>query len=166
MIVDLIDLRHDSHAAGDAEQIDDREVFARLRHDAVVCGNDEDDEVHTRRAGQHCAHEFFVARHVDEAEGLPVCSTLISKTEVDRNAALFLFRQSIRVDARQSLDDGRFSMIDMPGRRDNHRSQLTQRRRSKVRLLTRNAATVVLATSGPILLRRPAIREMPSCPTP
>ncbi len=58
--------RHD--AAIDAEQIDDGEMLARLRHDAIVGGNDQQDKVDAARAGQHVVDELFMAGNVDETQ--------------------------------------------------------------------------------------------------
>ena len=50
------------------EQIDDRQMLARLRHHAVVGGDDQQHEIDAGRARQHVVDEPLVARHVDEAE--------------------------------------------------------------------------------------------------
>ncbi len=47
-------------------------MLARLRHDAVVGGNDEQDEIDAGRTREHIAHEFLVPRNVDEAEDAAV----------------------------------------------------------------------------------------------
>ena len=66
-----IDLGQRDEPAPDAEQIDDREVLARLRHHAVVGRDDQQHEIDAGRAGQHVVHELLVAGHVDEAEHRP-----------------------------------------------------------------------------------------------
>ena len=58
------------NAALDAEQVDDRQMFARLRHDAVIGGDRQQREIDAAGAGQHGVDEAFVAGHVDEAERL------------------------------------------------------------------------------------------------
>ena len=55
-------------AARDAEQVDDREMLARLRHHAVVGRDHQQHEIDAGRARQHVVDEPLVARHVDEAE--------------------------------------------------------------------------------------------------
>ena len=57
--------------ARDAEQVDDREVLARLRHDAVVGGDHEQHDVDAGGAGDHLAHEPLVAGDVDDAHRAP-----------------------------------------------------------------------------------------------
>ena len=56
----------------DAEQVDDRQMLARLRHDPVVGRDDQQHEVDAGGAGQHVVHEALVAGHVDEAEHVAV----------------------------------------------------------------------------------------------
>ena len=57
--------------------------------------------------------EALVPRHVDEGD--PYAFPLrVREAEVDRDAAPFLFWQSIRIDAGQS----RLPVIDVPGRAD------------------------------------------------
>ena len=51
----------------DAEQVEDRQVLARLRHDALVGGDDQQREVDAAGAGEHVLDEALVARHVDDA---------------------------------------------------------------------------------------------------
>ena len=50
------------------EQLDDGEVLARLRHDAVVGRDDQQHEVDAADAGEHVADEALVAGHVDDAD--------------------------------------------------------------------------------------------------
>ena len=52
-----IGLRHRDDAVLDAEQIDDRQMLERLRHDAVVGRDDEEHEVDAGGAGQHVVDE-------------------------------------------------------------------------------------------------------------
>ena len=94
----------DGDATRDAEQIEDGEVLARLRHDAVVGGDDEHHEIDAAGAGQHRAHQLLVARHVDEAERVAVRVALVGEAEVDGDAALLLLRQPVGIDAGQRLD--------------------------------------------------------------
>ena len=68
VVVHEIALGERDDAAADAEQREDREVLARLRHHALVGGDDEQREVDAGGAGEHGAHEGLVARHVDDAE--------------------------------------------------------------------------------------------------
>ena len=118
--IDLVDLRHDGDTARDAEKVQDRQMFARLRHDPVVGGHDEQNEIDTRRTGQHGAHKLLVARHIDETDRSTIARSPVGKAEIDRNAALLLLRQSIGIDAGQRLDQGCLAVIDMAGRGDDH----------------------------------------------
>ena len=61
VVVDQVALGQRDHAVADAEQLHDRGVLARLRHDAVVRGHDEQEEVDPGRAGDHRPDEALVA---------------------------------------------------------------------------------------------------------
>ena len=60
--VDGVGLRHGDDAVLDAEQPQDREVLVRLRASALAGVDHEEEEVDTRRARDHRAHEALVAR--------------------------------------------------------------------------------------------------------
>ena len=66
--VDAVGLGQRDRAACDAEQVEDAEVLARLRHHAVVGGDHQQREVDAGRAGEHVLDEALVAGHVDEAD--------------------------------------------------------------------------------------------------
>ena len=110
--------RHD--AARDAEQVDDGEMLARLRHHAVVGGDDQQHEIDAGRAGQHVVHEFLVARHVDEAEHGAVRRRQIGEAEIDGDAARLLLLQPVGIDAGQRPHQRGLAVIDMAGGADDH----------------------------------------------
>ena len=83
-LVDLVD-GHDHRHLGGARVIDG---FLRLRHDAVVGRDDEDDDVgHLRAAGTH-HRERLVARRVEE-DDLPAALLDVIRADVLRDAARF-----------------------------------------------------------------------------
>ena len=55
-----------------------------------------------------------MAGDVDDAE-LHARQRQVGETEVDRDAAPFLFRQPIGVDPRQATDEARLAVVDMTG---------------------------------------------------
>ena len=63
-----IGLGQGDDAAVDPEQVDDRQMLARLRHDPVVGRDHEQHVVDARGTGEHGVHEALVAGDVDEAE--------------------------------------------------------------------------------------------------
>src|SRR5262245_33859081 len=69
------------------------------------------------RAGEHVFHESLVPRHVDKADA-HITQIKIGETNVDRDAASFLFRQPICIDARQRAHQRRLAMVDMAGGAD------------------------------------------------
>src|SRR5690606_4864593 len=115
--VDFVD-RDDT--ARDVEQIEDLQVLDGLRHDAVVGGDYEQGEVDAAYAGQHVAHESLMAGNVDEADQTRPRHVDVGETEVDRDAAAFLFRQPIGVDAGQRLHQQGFAVVDMACGSDDH----------------------------------------------
>ena len=110
VLVDEVALGQRDDAARDAEQVEDREVLARLRHHAFVGGDDEQREVDAADAGEHVLDEALVAGHVDDADLLRRSGSVQpGEAEVDGHAAVFLFLQAVGVDA----GEGRTS-VDLP----------------------------------------------------
>ncbi len=70
LAADAIGLGDDDRTAPHAEQAEHGEVLARLRHHAVVGGDEQQREVDAGRAREHGAHQPLVAGHVDEADAL------------------------------------------------------------------------------------------------
>ena len=68
LLVHEVGLRQRDDQRPHPEQREDRQVLARLRHDAVVAGDAEQRQVDAGRAGDHRADEALVARHVDDRE--------------------------------------------------------------------------------------------------
>ena len=66
--VGQVALGQGDHAAGEAEQAEDLQVLAGLRHHRVVGRDDQHGQVEPGRAGQHVADEPLVARDVDQGE--------------------------------------------------------------------------------------------------
>ena len=131
------DLRERDDAALDPEQPADVEMLARLRHDGLVGGHDEQDGVDAAGAGEHVAHEALVARDVDERQR-DVVRLEVREPEIDRDAARLLFLQPIGIGPGQRLDERALAVIDVPGRADDDRSssrpgQRLPRRRCRVR---------------------------------
>ena len=66
--IDEVALGQGDDAVPQAEQAEDFEVLARLRHDRIVGGDDEHGQVDAGGAGEHVLDEALVAGHVDDAE--------------------------------------------------------------------------------------------------
>ena len=115
-----IDLGERDDAAGDAEQIDDGEMLAGLRHDAVVGGDHQQHEIDAGGAGQHVVDEFLVPRHVDEAEHGAVRRRQIGEAEIDGNAARLFFLEPVGIDAGQRAHQRGLAVIDVAGGSDDH----------------------------------------------
>ena len=88
-------------------------MLARLRHHRFVGGDDEDHEVDAADAGEHVLDEPLVAGHVDEGE-VDAVDDLVRESEVDRDAAGFLFLQPVRIGSGQRLHQCALPVIDVP----------------------------------------------------
>ena len=108
----------------DPEVGKDLKVFFGLGHPGVIGGDDEDGEVDGSNAGDHVVDEVGVAGDIDDADLEGVVSGRsgereVSEAELDGDAALLFFGEAVRVSARESLDEGGFSMADVTGGSDN-----------------------------------------------
>ena len=130
--------RHD--AAPDAEQVDDREMLARLRHDAVIGRDDQQHEIDAGRAGQHVVHELLVPRHVDEAEHAAVRRRQVGEAEIDRDAARLLLLQAVGIDAGQRAHERGLAVVDMARGADDHVPRAAARLRQEGRARPRGSA--------------------------
>ena len=99
----------------DPEQLDDREVLHGLRHDAVVGGDDEQEEVDAGRPGHHGAHEALVAGDVDDAEPATAGEIELGVAQLDRDAAFALLAQAVGVLAGQQRDQRGLAVVDVAG---------------------------------------------------
>jgi hypothetical protein len=108
-----IRLRDRDNAARDSEQVDDREVLARLRHDAVVGRHHEQHGVDTGCAGYHVPHKLLVSRDVDDTHRAPTRQAQAREAELDRDAALLLLGKSIGIGAGERFDECRLPVVDV-----------------------------------------------------
>jgi hypothetical protein len=103
-------------AARDMEELEDRQVLARLRHRAVVGRDHQQHKVDAGHAAQHVVDEPLVARHVDEAD-----RAAVREPQVDRHAAALFLRQPIGVDAGEAAHEARLAVVDVACGGDDHR---------------------------------------------
>jgi hypothetical protein len=127
------------------EQPADVEVFACLRHHAFVGGDDEKNEINTARTGKHVLDESFVPGYVDESDA-NIVDLHLGKSEIDGDAALFLFGQPVGVDPGQRFYERRLSVIYVPGRADDNIHK-TMKRRTRDAVTWRMFALLQLAAS-------------------
>ena len=120
IVVHEIALREGNDSAANPEQPEDREVLARLRHHPFVSRDDEEREVDPGRAGQHGAHERFVSRHIHDTDNPDVRHLERCESQVDRDPAALLFRESIGVDAGQRANERGLAVVDVPGGPNDH----------------------------------------------
>src|SRR2546428_3409906 len=85
-----------------------------LRHDRLVCGDDEADGIHASRSRKHIAYKTFVAGDVHKSE-LRVAQPHVGESQIDGNSAFLLLLQAVRVSAGERTDQRRFSVVDVSG---------------------------------------------------
>ena len=110
--IDQVALGQGNQAVLEAEQPEDFQVFAGLRHDAVVGRDHQQGEVDAGGAGEHVLDETLVAGHVHDADVVRG-QIEAGEADVDGDAARLLFRQAIAIDAGQGLDQGGLAVIDV-----------------------------------------------------
>ena len=113
LLVHEVRLRPHEDAAPHVEKREDGEVLARLRHDRVVGGDDEERDVDARRAGDHRPHELLVTRDVHEGEDRSAPSR-VGEAEVDRDPARLLLGEAVRVGPGQRPHERALAVVDVP----------------------------------------------------
>lgn len=99
--VDEIGFGQDDRTAGDAKQIEDAQVLARLRHDTVVSGDHQEHKVDAGCACEHVVDEALVSRHIDKRQ---LAVGRVGVAQIEGDAPRFFFGQSVGIDAREGLD--------------------------------------------------------------
>ena len=108
-------LGQDHQAPGQAQEAEDLQVLARLRHHRVVGRDDQHRQVEPRGPRQHVADEPLVPRHVDQRQ-VGLAQLQGGEAQVDRDPPLLLGRQPVGVDPRQGADQGRLAVVDVARR--------------------------------------------------
>lgn len=103
------------------EQVENGQVLDRLGHRPVVRRDHEERRVDAGNAAEHVVDEALVAGHIDEADGAGRVVGEVGEAKIDGEPAALLVGQTIGVDARQGLHQERLAVIDVSGRRDDHR---------------------------------------------
>ena len=91
-------------------------MLVRLCACALAGVDDEEEEVDSGRAGDHVADEPLVTRDVDEGDPAAVGQVERRISEVDRDPALLLFGQAVRVLPGQRPDEPGLAVVDVAGR--------------------------------------------------
>ena len=114
-LVDEVGLGHGHNGVAHAEQLEHGEMLDRLRHDAVVGGDDDERDVDARCARHHVAHKALVTRHVDHAERASARQHELGEPELDGDAASLLLGEAVGIGAREGAHERRFAVVDVPG---------------------------------------------------
>ena len=159
--VDQVAFGQGNDAPLDAKKIDDRQMLGRLRHDAIIGGDDEQHEIDAGRAGQHIVNKAIMSRHIDKTDHLALAGRKIGKAEVDGDSTLFFFQQPVGIDTGQRAHERGLAMVDMACRPDNHatgsgnglsasaRARAISSGDREVRAASRNGAASSLPASRP-----------------
>ena len=102
------------HAGIQVQQAKDLQVFAGLRLDRVVGRHHQQRQVDPGGPGQHVADEAFVAGHVDDPQP-ELAQHQFGKPQLDGDAASFLLRQAVGVNAGQGLHQRGLAVVDVSG---------------------------------------------------
>ena len=113
--IDLVDGDDERHAG----VLGVRDRFDRLRHDRIVRGDDEDDDVRDLRAARTHGRECFVARRVEERDVLAVRQRDVIRADVLRDATRFA-GDDVRF--ANVVEQRRLSVIDVAHDRDDRRT--------------------------------------------
>ena len=97
-------------------------MLARLRHHGFVGRHHQHHRVDTRRAREHVAHEALVPRHVDKRH-MDIADRPVRKAQIDRDAARFLFLQTVGIDAGERAYQRALAVIDVAGGADDEQHQ-------------------------------------------
>jgi hypothetical protein len=89
------------------------EVFTALGHDPLVSSDDEKHKVYAACAREHIFYKSFVAGDVYDANCEPVGVSKVCETQVNGDAALFLFLEPVRVYACQRLHKSALAVVDV-----------------------------------------------------
>src|SRR5712691_8927658 len=92
-------------------------MFAGLRLDGFVRGNDEQHEVYPARSRQHVAHEAFVSGDVNKTDSNTIFFQEC-KPQVDGDPASLFFFEAVRVRSGQGFDQGGLAVVNVPGGSD------------------------------------------------
>ena len=118
LLLDEIALADRDDTGGHIEQLQNREVFTRLRHRALVGGDHEQGQVDPPSPGEHVLDEPLMAGHVDDADLAAGGQRQPGKAQVDGEAAILLLAESVGVDAGERLHEGALSVIHVTGGAD------------------------------------------------
>src|SRR5205807_1441742 len=98
---------------GDAEELEDAEVFLGLRLPAFGGGDDEEARVDAADAGEHVGDEARVPGHVDERDLVARRQRGRREPEVDGEAARLLLGEAVGIDAGEGAHERRLAVVDV-----------------------------------------------------
>ena len=112
-VIHRVRFRQRDHSVLNAQQFDDVQVLARLRHHSFIRGDHQQDDIDTRSTREHVFNEPLMTGNIDQADLDTRRKRQPGEPEVDCHAAPFLFQKSVWIDPGQALHQRGFAMIDM-----------------------------------------------------
>src|SRR5581483_3520 len=108
-----------------SEQLQYVEVLPGLWLDRFVSGNHEQHEINSANSRQHVAHEPLMSGNIDETDldtlAGGVDQVHVCKTQIYGDPAALFLLQAVGIDARKSLYQRGFTVVDMSRSPDNDR---------------------------------------------
>ena len=111
--------QHDD-AVFHVQQGENVQVLPGLGHKALIRGDDQQHHVDAGGAHEHVVDQPLVSGHVHNAGPLAVGQRQLGKADLNRDAALLLFLQPVRVHAGQGLGQAGLAVIHMAGGSDDN----------------------------------------------
>src|SRR5262245_6508790 len=112
--VHFVDFREDRETLLDMKKRANIEMLSCLRHYGFVGSDDKHHQIDSADAGEHVLDEALMTRNVDETHGDPGIHSEVCEPKINGDAALFLFLETIGVDACKRFHERCFSVIDVP----------------------------------------------------
>src|SRR5436853_7858913 len=92
-------------------------MLARLRLDALIGSDHQQDQINPANPSEHIPHKTLVAWHIHKSEAEQLASRpgkfKMGESQVDSDSATLLFRETVGIDSGEGFDQRGFSVIDM-----------------------------------------------------
>ena len=144
VFINGVGLGDNDDALGNIQQGEDGQMLAGLGHNALVGSDDQHSDVNAAGTGQHVLDKLFVARNVDDAGAHAVGQGQIGEAQLDGNAALLFFGQTVGVNTGQSLDEAGLAVVDVTCCTDNY--------------MVHASSSLILRSASAIFLSSPSSR--------
>src|SRR5579875_3455524 len=108
--------------------------YERIARCSCVCGDDEEQDLHACRSGQHVVQKAFVAGNVDDPRLDTIVEPQVREPEIERHPAQLLFAPAVRIGSGQRSHESRLTVIDVSGRAEDVHGEFAVTTRTRARL--------------------------------